>query len=110
MPADPSQLIVVLCTVPDEETGGRLARLLVERRLAACVNRLPAVTSTYWWEGEVQSDTEALLVVKTRHELFERLERELSEAHPYEVPEIVALPMTACSGPYATWLVESTGG
>lgn len=101
-------LLVVLCTVPDEEAGRRLARMLVERRLAACVNRLPNVTSVYWWQGEIQEDGEQVLVIKTRRELWSRLADAIEGAHPYDVPEIVALPMVECHEPYARWLVDST--
>ena len=102
--------VVVLCTVPDEDTGARIARRLVESRLAACVNRVPCIASTYRWQGAIQEDAESLLVIKTRAALFDRLAREIAEAHPYDVPEVVALPMAACHGPYAAWLVDSTEG
>ena len=101
-------LQVVLCTVPDAERGADLARTLVEERLAACVNLLPGLRSIYTWKGRVEDDAEALLVIKTRPDLFEALRERLAALHPYDVPEIVALEVGACHGPYLDWVREST--
>ncbi len=103
-----SSLIVVLCTAPDEEVAQRLARGLVEARLAACVNAIPGVTSFYRWQGKVESDAEVQLVIKTRPERFAELAEWLHEHHPYEVPEIVALPTEAVSDAYLRWAIEET--
>ena len=105
---DTEPLIVVLCTVPDTATAGRLARLLVEERLAACVNVIPGLTSIYRWKGAVEEDPEALLLIKTRGGTFEALRARLVAEHPYETPEVVALPVEAVDGAYARWLLEQT--
>ena len=96
--------IVILCTCPDEEEGGRLARLLVEERLAACVNAIPRVRSTYRWQGAVETAEEVLLLIKTQASLFGAVEEKLRAAHSYEVPEVLALPVEAGSASYLEWL------
>ena len=99
---------VVLCTAP-REAAPDLARALVDRRLVACVNLLPEVRSFYRWEGAVQDDPEALLVMKTTAEGVDALLRELPALHPYDVPEILALPVAAAHAAYAAWVGEETG-
>ncbi len=98
---------VVLMTAPDAAAAERIARALVDERLAACVNIVPGVRSIYRWEGKVEDSTEVLLVAKTRAALFERLEARVRALHPYDVPEIVALPLTDGSRPYLSWLDQS---
>jgi periplasmic divalent cation tolerance protein len=102
-----SDRIVALTTVGTAEDAERIARALVERRLAACVNVVPRVVSIYRWKGEVCRDEERLLVVKTRTEKLEALRDALLALHPYELPELVALPVEAGHGPYLDWLDES---
>jgi periplasmic divalent cation tolerance protein len=102
-----SEHCLVLSTVASREDGERLARILVGRRVAACVNVLPGVTSFYRWEGNVQREEERLLVIKTRTDRFDELRSALVELHPYDVPEVIALPITAGHGPYLSWLDES---
>jgi periplasmic divalent cation tolerance protein len=97
----------VLSTVASGDDGERLARALVERRVAACVSVLPGVTSFYRWKGIVQRDEERLLLIKTCADRFDELRAALVELHPYEVPEVIALPITAGHGPYLSWLEES---
>lgn len=96
--------LVVLCTAPDEEVAARLARGLVETRLAACVNVIPGLRSFYTWKGEVQDDREVQLFIKTRRGRLAEVERWITEHHPYEVPEIVALAVADGSKPYLDWL------
>lgn len=103
-----SRLIVILSTVPDEATAETLARGLVESRLAACVNAIPGVKSIYRWQGKVESDAEVQLVIKTRPERFAEIAKWLKENHPYEVPEIIALPTGAVSDAYLHWAIEQT--
>jgi periplasmic divalent cation tolerance protein len=102
--------VVALSTVGTAEDAERIARALVERRLAACVNVVPGVVSVYRWKGAVERDEERLLVIKTRAERLEDLRRALVELHPYEVPELLALPVEAGHGPYLAWLDESVSG
>jgi periplasmic divalent cation tolerance protein len=102
--------LVVLCTVGKAEQAEAIARALVEERLAACVNVVPTVVSIYRWKGAVERDEERLLVIKTRAERFEALRQAIVARHPYEVPEIVALPLVAGHAPYLAWLDESVSG
>jgi periplasmic divalent cation tolerance protein len=100
--------LVVLCTCPDEPSAQRIARELVSAGLAACVNRLETVRSTYRWQGALQDEPEVLLVIKTVTGRYEALEMRLKALHPYEVPEIIALPILAGSKPYLAWMTQET--
>ncbi len=100
---------VVLITAPSEEVAHRIARTLVEERLAACVNLVPGLTSVYRWQGEVVEDKEVLLIVKTTTFAFPRLKERVLALHPYTVPEIVALPIAEGHVAYLAWLRENTG-
>lgn len=100
--------VVVLCAVPEDFDAGTLAVRLVEDGLAACVQIGPSVRSVYRWRGAIEQASERLLVIKSRAARFEELEAAIRAAHPYEVPEIVALPVTAGSAPYLSWLDAST--
>ena len=100
---------VVLITAPaGGEAAEKLARALVEERLAACVNRVPGLVSTYWWEGKVEEDREELLVAKTTEDRLEALLKRVPELHPYSVPEVLALPVEQGYPPYLDWLHRST--
>ncbi len=101
--------IVVLITVPREEVAIKIATILLEEKAAACVNIVPGVRSLYTWQGKVSDDQELLLICKSRVELFEtRLVPAVKSVHPYELPEIVALPIVAGSPEYLDWIDEST--
>jgi periplasmic divalent cation tolerance protein len=104
-----SQHIVVLCSCPDESSAARIARALVTERLAACVNRIAAVRSTYDWAGDLQDDPEVLLLIKTLGSRYEAVEARIRQLHGYEVPEIVALPLVGGSGQYLAWLARESG-
>lgn len=95
---------VVLCTVPDSDVGQRIAAHLVEYRLAACVNLLPGVQSVYRWQGEVHSDAEALLMIKCRAADYPQLQAAILELHPYELPEIIAVPLVDGLPQYLDWV------
>jgi periplasmic divalent cation tolerance protein len=95
---------VVLSTAGTEGDASRIARALVERRLAACVNVVPGVSSTYRWQGAVRSDSEWLLVVKTRRDRFEQVRAAIRELHAYEVPEIVMLDVAGGDAAYLAWI------
>jgi len=99
--------IVVFSTCADEEEAGRLARALVEARLAACVNIVSRVRSVYRWHGAVEQAEECLLVIKSSRELFEELTRTLTAAHSYELPEAVAIPIVEGSGAYLEWIGQN---
>ena|SRR5271165_6135032 len=104
MPEASPPALVVLSTVSSLEQGRRLARELVEQRLAACVNLIPKVESIYRWQGAVESAEEVLLVVKTTPARFAELRDKIAELHSYDVPEILALPVSDGSAPYLAWL------
>lgn len=95
---------VVLSTAPDEGTAAALARALVEEGLAACVNRVSGVRSTYRWQGQIIDDAEWLLVAKTSAERLATLCARLEALHPYDVPEVIALPIEAGAERYLAWL------
>lgn len=107
--ANAAGVLVVLVTAPSAEKAEEIARTVVEERLAACVNVLPAVRSVYRWEGKVQDDAEALMVVKTRADAFERLRERIVSLHPYDCPEVVALPVVTAHAPYLEWLAGAVG-
>jgi len=100
--------LVVLVTAPDAERAAAIARALVEERLAACGNVLPAIRSIYRWEGKLQDDAEALLVLKTTRARFPALRDRVLALHPYEVPEVIALPVEAGSAAYLGWIAGET--
>lgn len=102
------ELASVYVTCPDRDTARRLARLAVERRLAACGNLLP-VESVYRWQGAIHEEPEVALLLKTRQERVEALTRALREAHPYEEPCIVAWPIVGGSAGYLAWVEAETG-
>jgi periplasmic divalent cation tolerance protein len=101
--------VVALSTVASAEDAERLARVLVERRLAACVNVVPGVVSHYRWRDALQRDQEQLLVIKTRAERLPALRAVFAELHPYDLPELVALAVAGGSDAYLRWLDGETG-
>ncbi len=97
-------LSVVLVNTPPDHAA-RIARALVEARLAACVNVIPNVTSVYHWQGKIEEAAESTLLIKTRSELVDELTRAVKSIHPYSVPEVIALPLEAAGNPeYLSWL------
>lgn len=101
------QFLIIFCTVPDEDTAIKLSQTLVEERLAACCNVLPGIRSVYTWKGNLCHDSELLLVIKSRAEIYQRLEQRISELHPYEVPEIIATEIKYGSPNYLKWMAEN---
>ena len=95
---------ILLFSTCNASEADRIARHLVESRVAACVNIVPGVRSVYRWQGEVTVDEEALLVIKSRRDLFAALEAELRKVHSYEVPELVAVPVTDGTAAYLAWV------
>lgn len=94
-------------TAPSGEEAARLAEMLIENNLAACVQILPQMESVYRWKGRIERQNEILLIAKTQASNFEELERGVRAIHSYETPEIVALPITAGSAPYLEWLAAN---
>jgi periplasmic divalent cation tolerance protein len=101
--------IVVMVTTANEEEAVRIGRALVEANLAACANIVPRVRSVYRWEGKLADEQEALILIKSRVELFGSLEREIVRLHSYSIPEVLAVPITAGSAKYLNWLRVETG-
>jgi periplasmic divalent cation tolerance protein len=106
-PAGAEGVWIALCTTPDGETAERLGRLAVEGGHAACANLLPGVRSIFRWRGAVQDERETLIVFKTTARAWEGLARLIAAHHPYEVPELIALPLTAGLAPYLRWVREA---
>ncbi|NNF66501.1 MAG: divalent-cation tolerance protein CutA [Gammaproteobacteria bacterium] len=105
---DQTDILLVYCSCPDAETAGRIATALVEQQLAACVSQVPGLISTYRWEGQMQQDAETLLMIKTRKTTYAELEKTLLRMHPYELPEVIAVPVIAGSKPYLAWINNNT--
>lgn len=101
-------LRIVLSTITDEKTAARVASTLVEERVAACVNVIPKVVSIYRWDGGVENESEALMVLKTAEDRVADLMQRLKELHPYEVPEIVVLDVERGWPPYFDWVLGET--
>lgn len=101
--------VVVYITAPNEEEAAKIARTIVEERLAGCANIVKGIRSIYSWQGKIEDESEVLMVVKTRKELFESLSKKVKELHSYTVPEIIALPIIKGSEDYLKWLEEVTG-
>ncbi len=102
-----NEAIVVLTTMEKAEDGERLARLLVERELAACVQLLQPMTSIYRWQGKIEQATEMLLLIKTTRAAYPELEAAIRQDHPYQTPEIIALSIEAGLKDYLDWLTLS---
>ena len=103
-----TEAMVVLCSFPDAEKARQIGTHLVEKQHAACINVLPAVESIYRWGGKLCHEQEVMLVIKTSRRAFPVMSRELTSMHPYELPEIVALPVVDGSAAYLTWLLDQT--
>ena len=99
--------LVVMVTCP-EDSAQRIAREVLKLRLAACVNVLRGVRSRYWWKGKLDSAEESILLIKTRSELFGRVEQAVRRVHPYETPEIIGLRVEKGSRPYLDWIAKET--
>lgn len=99
---------VVLITAPNEDEAVKIARTLIETRLAACVNIIRNIRSIYKWEGKIEDDSEVLMIVKTRKSLFNSLLAKVKELHSYSVPEVIALPIVEGSEDYLNWIEDVT--
>lgn len=101
-----SKAVVVFMTAPKREEAERIAEILVNHRLAACVQILPEITSFYHWQGKIERDAEVLILAKTTIDKFPEMEKVVRENHSYEVPEIIAVSAEAVSDPYLNWLIN----
>jgi len=102
------EFCVIFCTVPHKEVGLDIANTLVSKQLAACVNIVPGLTSIYTWKDELCNDQELLLIIKTKNNLFANVEEVIKKIHPYEVPEIISLPVISGSYDYLQWVETVT--
>ena len=93
---------------PSQEEAQSLAQALVKEKLAACVNIIPGIQSVYQWDNAIQTDQELLLICKTRTERFDSLNKRVQALHPYDVPEIISIPLQNGSEPYLNWVRENT--
>ncbi len=103
-----TETLVVFCHVPDRQTANSLAHVLLDESLAACVNILPEITSVYRWQGQIETANEIPLIIKTTRARYAALEARVSALHPYSVPEIIALPVSAGLPAYLTWVAAET--
>jgi len=101
--------IVVFITASNEDEASKIAKVLVEARLAGCVNIVRNIRSIYSWQGKIEDEPEVLMVVKTQKSLFDSLSTKVKELHSYTVPEIIAMPIITGSEDYLKWLKEVTG-
>lgn len=103
-----NDILLVITNLPDAESAARLAQQLVEARAAACVNQLAPCASTYRWQGKIETATEVPLLIKTTQAAYPRLEQLIRAAHPYELPEIIAVSVTAGLPAYLGWVAQET--
>lgn len=102
------QILIVMTNLPNAQAAEAIASTLVEARLAACVNLLPAVQSVYRWDGKVERATEVTLLIKTTQRHYAALEAAIRAAHPYELPEVIALPVATGLPSYLQWIITET--
>ena len=99
--------IIVLCTAPDMDCAKQIAHFLLKEKLAACCNIMPKITSVYVWQGKIEQDDEYLIFIKTKLNNYKKLEDAITKLHPYDVPEIISVDITAGSNKYLNWISEN---
>lgn len=100
--------IIIYCTVPDKRVAKEIAKQIVKHHLAACVSAVDRVESIFSWDGEIEKEKEVMLMIKTLRPNFENIKDLITDLHPYNVPEIIAVPIVDCSKEYLQWLVHET--
>jgi periplasmic divalent cation tolerance protein len=108
MTQNPGQILVVLVTVSNENMAQKIGRQIIEERLAACVNIIKELNSIYIWKNQIQEENECLLLFKTVQDLFPKLMKRIKELHPYEIPEIIGIPVVFGYEPYLEWVACET--
>lgn len=106
--SDEPHYLLVLSTCPDQGSANHIAKVVVTEKRAACVNIVPGITSCFFWEGKMDTDDELLLIMKTTAENYPALETLIKEAHPYELPEIIAVPIRTGHSGYLDWITSNT--
>lgn len=101
------QYLLILNTCPNKESASQVANTLVDKHLAACVNILPGLTSIYHWQGQIESAEEYLLIIKSTQSAFSDVQSAIREIHPYELPEVIAVPITAGLDSYLAWIGDN---
>ena len=101
-------MIVILCNTNSQENAELIAKTLVTEELCACVNIIPRIQSIYKWQGKIENDTEFLMLIKTKNELFEAVKTRIQNLHPYEVPEIISFDITNSNKEYLDWINQNT--
>jgi len=104
----PSSTLITLCTCPSQTVAEEIANSLVKQGIAACINIIPKVTSIYKWQGKLERDDEALMLIKTDRSRYQDLEQALTTLHPYELPEIIAVPVEQGLTGYLNWVTQCT--
>jgi len=107
MAIDPNNPCIVLVTAPGEDVAKKLARSILDKKLAACVNVVPGLHSMFWWQGKIDEQSEVLLIIKTLQDKLGALIAAVKQEHPYDTPEIIALPIIGGSDDYLQWLRDS---
>jgi len=102
------EFIIIYCSVPNRNEGKEIARALVESKAAACVNILDKMESIFSWDGEIMDEKEALLMIKTKREHFENVNRIIQKLHSYNVPEVIAVPILDADDTYLKWIAHET--
>lgn len=103
-----NRTLLVICTCPDEDSARRLSESLVQGKLAACVNIVNPINSIFTWQGRIDTEQESLLLIKTTETAYSALEQAIKQQHPYELPEIIAIPVQTGSAEYLNWIRENT--
>lgn len=102
------EFIVIYCTVPNKREGKEIAKKLVEKKLAACVNILDKVESVFSWDGKLSEEREAMMIIKTKRELFDKINAMIQGLHSYNVPEVIAIPILEADDSYLQWIAHET--
>jgi periplasmic divalent cation tolerance protein len=103
-----NEFIVIFCTISSKNDAKKIAQELVQKKLAACVNIIEGLTSVYEWKNELCTENECLMIIKSKRALFEEIKKEIVSLHPYEVPEIISLPITDGLDTYLNWISKNT--
>jgi periplasmic divalent cation tolerance protein len=102
------QVLLVMTNLPDVTAGKKMAHALIQSRLVACVNLLPGVQSIYRWQGQVEEASEIMLQIKTTTSRYQQLQQAILDAHPYALPEVIAIPVSYGHAPYLHWIASET--